>query len=422
MRTRVLSVAAALFFWISAAVAQPVTVIGPITAGDCPQFSSNTVIKDSGFNCNGTPAVSFANPTATAGPTANNGSATTAMRSDASPAVQKGTNSQFGLVQGDGTTISCSTTPGICVALINGIFPTPTRSGDVAVWNGSQWTTLAGNNSGTQVFSENASGVPSWGSVGLGSVTEQKNTASGGLVTSGNCDNTTTNASSPCNYALTTARQTLPTKQVFTSSSGTYTTPANVLWIEIDFVGGGAGGGGGNSASGSTAGGGTCWNTTGAACTSPVYEAGGGGAAANSAGGTGGTISGSSACDWSVPGGIGSSGSSSVASTVAGLGGAGGSSSLGGQGGAVFGSATGSAAATNSGSGGGGGGQSSSTSGEAGAGGGAGATCHVVIGNPAASYTYVVGSGGAGAAGGSNGGTGGAGAAGHIVVYEHYGS
>jgi hypothetical protein len=37
---------------------------------------------------------------------------------------------------------------------------------------------------------------------GTGTVIEQKNTASTGLVTSGNCDNTTTNASSPCNYAL----------------------------------------------------------------------------------------------------------------------------------------------------------------------------------------------------------------------------
>lgn len=44
----------------------------------------------------------------------------------------------------------------------NNIFPTPTRAGDVAYWNGSNWTSLAGNNSGTNVFSENASGVPSW--------------------------------------------------------------------------------------------------------------------------------------------------------------------------------------------------------------------------------------------------------------------
>jgi hypothetical protein len=42
------------------------------------------------------------------------------------------------------------------------VFPTPTRSGDVVYWNGSSWVTLPGNNSGTQVLSENASGSPAW--------------------------------------------------------------------------------------------------------------------------------------------------------------------------------------------------------------------------------------------------------------------
>lgn len=55
-----------------------------------------------------------ANPTATAGPTANNGVATTFMRSDASPAVQKASNSQFGLMEGDGQTITCAVTAGVC--------------------------------------------------------------------------------------------------------------------------------------------------------------------------------------------------------------------------------------------------------------------------------------------------------------------
>lgn len=50
----------------------------------------------------------FANPTATAGPTANNGVATTAMRSDASPAIQLGSASQKGIVQVDGTTITAT--------------------------------------------------------------------------------------------------------------------------------------------------------------------------------------------------------------------------------------------------------------------------------------------------------------------------
>lgn len=49
----------------------------------------------------------FANPTATAGPAAVNGTAVTAMRSDASPAVQKGSSSQFGITECDNSTITC---------------------------------------------------------------------------------------------------------------------------------------------------------------------------------------------------------------------------------------------------------------------------------------------------------------------------
>lgn len=47
-------------------------------------------------------------------------------------------------------------------------FPTPVRAGDVAYWNGAAWTTLAGNNSGTNCFQENSSGVPSWAACGGG--------------------------------------------------------------------------------------------------------------------------------------------------------------------------------------------------------------------------------------------------------------
>lgn len=51
---------------------------------------------------------SGANPTATASDTAVNGVATTFMRSDGAPAIQKGTNAQFGLAEGDDITVSMS--------------------------------------------------------------------------------------------------------------------------------------------------------------------------------------------------------------------------------------------------------------------------------------------------------------------------
>lgn len=47
-----------------------------------------------------------ANPTATASDTAVNGVATTLMRSDAAPAVQKGSATQFGIFKVDGTTVT----------------------------------------------------------------------------------------------------------------------------------------------------------------------------------------------------------------------------------------------------------------------------------------------------------------------------
>ena len=46
-------------------------------------------------------------------------------------------------------------------AIIN-LMPTPSRAGDIAYWNGTNWVTLPGNNSGSQYLNENASGVPSW--------------------------------------------------------------------------------------------------------------------------------------------------------------------------------------------------------------------------------------------------------------------
>ena len=81
-------------------------------------------------------------------------------------------------------------------------------------------------------------------------------------VASGHCLNRYTNGVSPQGNGidsigkvveLTAARRTLPTIQTFTSGSGTYPTPANVLWIEIEVVGGGGGGGGSST---TTAGGG----------------------------------------------------------------------------------------------------------------------------------------------------------------------
>ena len=283
--------------------------------------------------------------------------------------------------------------------------------GNILYRDASNWTVLAPGTNG-QVLTQGAS-TPAWGNAGT--VSNVTISAGTGIGTSGTCTITTTGT---CTVALSSARQTNPTTQSFTSGSGTYTRPSNVLWIEVWMVGGGGGGGGSGSTSGAaaTAGGDTCWNTSGAACTTPVSKAAGGGASTSQFNpGSGGA--GSGTCNvLSQSGGSGQPGIglNSVP------GGAGGTSMLGGVGwpGTQGGSA-GSPAQTNSGSGGGGGG-AYTTSTVSGGGGGAGATCAFIINAPAASYTYAVGSGGSGQGAGTGGYAGGAGAAGRIWVIEHY--
>jgi hypothetical protein len=80
---------------------------GAWVTGHCPQFSDTVGgISDSGAACGGSGGTP-ANPTATAGPTAVNGSATTYMRSDAAPAVQTSSSSQLGLGECDNVNVVC---------------------------------------------------------------------------------------------------------------------------------------------------------------------------------------------------------------------------------------------------------------------------------------------------------------------------
>jgi hypothetical protein len=78
-------------------------------------------------------------------------------------------------------------------AAITALMPVPTRVGDFAFWNGTIWTTLAGNNSGTQVFSEGPTGVPAWLTAGgTGTVTNVIIAAGSGIAVSGTCSITST--------------------------------------------------------------------------------------------------------------------------------------------------------------------------------------------------------------------------------------
>ena len=106
-----------------------------LNLGRIAQLLSTTVFPSP------TPEPVGANPTATAGPVAVNGSATTFMRSDAAPAVQKASSLQFGIVEVDGTTITAS--GGVISSTGGGSSgANPTATAGPAAVNGSATTFL----------------------------------------------------------------------------------------------------------------------------------------------------------------------------------------------------------------------------------------------------------------------------------------
>lgn len=220
--------------------------------------------------------------------------------------------------------------------------------------------------------------------------------------------------------AMTWRSFTTPTVQTF-SATDTYTTPANVLYLEILMVGaGGSGGNGGTSATqaNGTAGGSTSFGT------SLLSVSGGAGGGLNVVSGGGIVTFNSPAIDIGSINGMNGTGFIAKDTTAVGIfgtGGVGGSSVLG-PGGAGVANAAGTNA-TGSGGGGGGGGFNS-TSGSvtyASSGGGAGGFIHAIIPPPLdATYAVVIGAGATGAAAGTNGFAGGNSSNGFIFVVEHY--
>lgn len=210
----------------------------------------------------------------------------------------------------------------------------------------------------------------------------------------------------------------MPTSQIFTSGSGTYTTPANTKYIRIRMVGGGGGGGGaGVFATPGGAG------SDGTNSTFGTITAGKGiGANASGAPGAGGTVTLGMGSGLAYDGSVGFTGALLALTQGNVPGGAGASSPLGGGGNAGSGgNAIGSGGATpNTGSGGGGASATTAALSYYGGGGGAGAYVDVIVTSPSSTYSYAVGAGGAGGSAGSGGNGGGAGAAGIIVVEEFY--
>ena len=196
------------------------------------------------------------------------------------------------------------------------------------------------------------------------------------------------------------------TVQVFTSGSGTYTTPTNCKAIWVRMVGGG-GGGGASSANSGSAGGTT---TFGASLSATGGNGGQHGASIGGNAGTGGVATGG---DLIVTGSTGGAGAKDTGNPTGGMGGNSvfGGASTGGQ------QSTAGSNALGYGSGGGGGGGLLANLNSAG-GGGAGGYLEKTINSPSATYSYAVGAGGAGGSAGSY--AGGNGYVGVIIVTEYY--
>ena len=204
-----------------------------------------------------------------------------------------------------------------------------------------------------------------------------------------------------------------PSVTVYTSGSGTYTTPTGALYLIVEAVGGGGGGGGSGTASGG-GNGGSGGNTTFGALT-----ANGGSGAAPYAPGVGGSTSGG---DINIQGGGGCSGMEGfTASAVQPCGGTGGNSYFGGGGpGGTIGTGGGQNSPSNTGGGGGGGGMATIAQSVTGGGGGAGGYLKKTITSPSATYSYAVGTGGTAGTAGTSGAAGGAGGSGMVIITACY--
>jgi hypothetical protein len=157
-------------------------------------------------------------PSATASEVAVNGTATTYMRSDAAPAVQKASDSQYGIVQVDGTTITAadgviSSAPGL---------PEPADQGDILFRGASDWELLTAGTAGQVLTTQGAAADPTW------------ETPSGGSSYSG----TRRTGVGPALSAGTTTTLTWSSESynegVWTYSAGVFTVPTNVTKIDAN--------------------------------------------------------------------------------------------------------------------------------------------------------------------------------------------
>lgn len=212
-----------------------------------------------------------------------------------------------------------------------------------------------------------------------------------------------------------------PNVTIYTSGSGTYTTPAGAKYLIVEMVGAGGGGGGGGTsgATGSTGGSTTFGSNT---CNGGVGGWGKGNETTTGPLG-GSTTLGTGTLIWAANGGRGGAGVA-ITNTInqwnfSVPSGMGGGTPFGPGGSTVQYQGGGLTPAANSGGGGSGGGPGYGTAAAySGAGGGGGGYIKCLINSPSSTYSYAVGSGGSGGSGDYS--TGGTGAAGQIIVLAYF--
>ena len=358
----------------------------------------------------------------------------------ATPALTLST-SITGIIKGNGTAISAATAgtdySAGTNALATGILKSTTTTGALTIAVAGDFPTLNQNTSGsaaslsaTLAIASGGTGQTSAGAAfgALSPLTTKGDvlgfsTVNARVPVGG--DNTVLTADSSqtlgVKWANPTISLTAPTVQKFTSGTGTYTSPAGVLYVRIIAVGGGGGGAGSGTAS-SSSNGGAGGNTTFA--TSVVVANGGAGGVwsglTNAAGGT--ASLGSGAAGIAVSGGSGGGGNySGSLTTDYGQGGNGGNSGLGGGAGMGGAATLGGPGATGTGGGGAGGGFGTTALCYSGDGGGAGGYCDAIVTTGfSGGIAYAVGGAGTQGGAGTSGVHGGAGGSGSLTVFEYY--